>query len=273
MQNDTHLHSLYTASNEKPLIAVMANSGCEDELPFQSIDDKYLKAVIDGLDAIPIIIPTLFNPTQIQQALQLVDGIILTGDTSNINPARYKEKGTHETHGPFDTKRDDASLFTIQFALEHDIPMLGICRGMQEMNIALGGSLQTGIIHNSRYAKHLKMDYSHTVHERYAPAHQLEVSSDGLLYQLTKKNIVNVNSLHEQAIARLGQGLIIDAVSEDGLIEAFHHPKQRFFFAVQWHVEYNLASDCLSQAIFHGFKHSITPQTKQAIIAEPMTVY
>lgn len=244
--------------NQKtPLIGVLANTDHSQALRAQTIDDKYLLAAINGAGATPIIIPTILSQAHLSRLFALLDGIILTGDASNIDPALYGETGDLESHGPFDKSRDETAMWLINQALEKDVPILGICRGMQEMNVALGGTLQTGIIEQEQYAYHAKIDYELSVEERYCDAHSAQLSDQGLLKKVLGVERILVNSLHEQAVAKLADSLVLDASSEDHLIEAFHHPEKRFFLGVQWHVEFALEKNLISSAIFKAFTDSL----------------
>jgi putative glutamine amidotransferase len=240
-----------------PLVGILANTDNSQELEAQTIDNKYLFAAINGAGATPIIIPTVLSKTHLSRLFGLLDGIILTGDASNIDPALYGVTGSLESHGPFDESRDRSAMWLINQALEKDIPMLGICRGMQEMNVALGGTLQIGIIEREDYDQHEKVNYSLSADKRYAPSHKALLSDDGLLRNVLGLDSISVNSLHEQAVSILGNDLVLDALSQDHIIEAFHHPHKRFFVGVQWHVEYALEKNRVSSAIFKAFTDSL----------------
>ncbi len=241
---------------QTPLVGVLANTDNSQELEAQTIDHKYLFAAINGTGATPIIIPTILSTTHLSRLFDLVDGIILTGDASNINPLLYGVSGNLESHGPFDESRDVAAMWLIKKAFDTDTPILGICRGMQEMNVALGGTLQTDIIEKSAYSHHTIIDYQMSVEQRYANSHSAALSENSLLKKVLGVDSILVNSLHEQAVEKLATGLIADASSQDHLIEAFHHPNKRFFVGLQWHVEYALQTNPISCAIFKAFTES-----------------
>ncbi|OUS39431.1 gamma-glutamyl-gamma-aminobutyrate hydrolase ['Osedax' symbiont bacterium Rs2_46_30_T18] len=252
---------------EPPLIGVLANTDHSDEIAAQTIDEKYLLAAITGAGATPIIIPTLLSEEHLSRLINLVDGIILTGDASNIDPGLYRACGTVESHGPFDKKRDTVALWLITQALQQNIPILGICRGMQEMNVALGGTLQTGIVDNEQFSEHSGIDYGLAADLRYAHSHNVSLSRQGLLKEILGQEVIGVNSLHEQAVAELGRDLVVNATSADNIVEAFHHPGKDFFLGVQWHVEYALKNDPVSVAILAAFTRAINASQRQTIAA------
>ncbi|MFT5708331.1 MAG: putative glutamine amidotransferase [Oceanospirillaceae bacterium] len=253
-----NISSLAKASDSNtPLVGVLANTDNSQELLAQTVDNKYLIAVINGAGATPIIIPTILSQTHLCRLFDLVDGIILTGDSSNIDPMLYGVTGNLDSHGPFDKFRDASAMWLINKAFNNDIPILGICRGMQEMNVALGGTIQTGIIEKKIYSQHQKIDYELSVDQRYAHSHSTQLSEKGLLKKWLGVDNILVNSLHEQAVDKLGEGLVLDASSQDHVIEAFHHPDKRFFLGVQWHVEYELEENPISMAILKAFTESL----------------
>lgn len=240
-----------------PLVAVMANSGYDGGLGNQSVDNKYLQAVLEGAGAIPVIIPTLFSQRELAQIIDTVDGIVLTGDGSNMQPSLYGVEGDTASHGPFDAARDSAALWLIEQALEKDIPLLGICRGMQEMNVALGGTLRNDIVDNPEFFQHGPLPMDLPPEQRYAPCHRLQLTEPGLLRCLLAADEVEVNSLHEQAVGQLAGPLVLDACADDGMVEAFHHPEKSFFLGVQWHAEFNASQDPVSKPIFAAFADAV----------------
>ncbi len=254
-------YTSHSANNSRatrlPLIAVMANSGESGDLGVQSVDNKYLQAVIGAAGAVPIVVPTIFSPRELQQVIDRVDGIVLTGDGSNIDPARYGVCGTVASHGPFDRERDSVALWLIEQALSRDIPMLGICRGLQEMNVALGGTLRTDVVENTAFSLHSDIDMAEPPASRYAPCHTINLAAEGLLRQVLDTAQVDVNSLHEQAVDRIGEGLVLNACAEDGIVEALHHPGKRFFLGVQWHAEFNAENNPVSKSIFSAFSEAV----------------
>lgn len=241
----------------RPLVAVMANSGHEAGLSTQTVDDKYCRAITDVVGANCIILPTISDQKSLADLIQIVDGILLTGDAANIEPRHYGVKGNVDSHGPFDVNRDKSVLALIRLAHENDVPLLGICRGMQEMNVACGGTLRNDLYGNADFEHHRDRPANGAPDERYGPAHLVTLIQDGRLANQLKLDRADVNSLHEQAVDKLASNLRADAISTDGLVEALHDPTRRFFYGVQWHAEYGAKTDPVSQAVFKMFAQSL----------------
>lgn len=181
------------------------------------------------------------------QALDRLDGLLLSGSPSNVDPALYG--AADETPGQHDPARDGTSFPLIHAALRRGMPLLGICRGLQELNVALGGSLHQRV--------HLVPDRDdHTGGtglrpERYAPRHDVTLS--GGLGELLRHERVRVNSVHGQAVDRLADRLEVEAMAPDGTIEAVRVRDAGFARAVQWHPEWDCLNDPHSMALFHAF--------------------
>ncbi|MCZ4271266.1 gamma-glutamyl-gamma-aminobutyrate hydrolase family protein [Maritalea porphyrae] len=243
--------------NRLPLIAVMANSGFEAGLPTQTVDDKYCRAVSEAVGANCIVVPTSASADALEDLVQIVDGILLTGDTTNVEPHHYGGVGNLQSHGPFDPQRDRSVLQLIKLAHKKDVPMLGICRGMQEMNVALGGTLRNDLYGNLSFADHCVRPQDGPPETRYAPSHIVELVQDGRLREHLGLVRAEVNSLHKQAVDILADSLRSEAISQDGLVEAFCDPDRNFFYGVQWHAEFSALSDQVSQALFAMFSQSV----------------
>jgi putative glutamine amidotransferase len=240
-----------------PIVGILATSTSDAGLDAQIIDDKYLLAAMEVVGAVPVILPTLFGKKELERILPMLDGVILTGDASNLQPSLYGADGNAKSHGPFDAKRDASAFELIQMAFDRDIPLLGICRGMQEMNVVLGGTMRNDVNENKSFDRHHPTDYSQPPCQRYGAAHELKLESDGLLAEILGPGSHSVNSLHEQAVETLAPALMLDATSEDGLIEAFHHPNKRFFMGLQWHAEFAAKDNAISIAIFKAFERAM----------------
>jgi putative glutamine amidotransferase len=216
------------------------------------VGEKYLEALIDGANALPLIIPVLADQLEIDNILDHVDGILLTGSPSNVEPHHYDgelgEVGTMQ-----DPHRDATTLPLGRRALELGIPLFAVCRGIQELNVLLGGSLHQNIHEVPGYHSH-KENPEDTLDDQYGPSHKVHLVEGGLLRELAGADSEEVNSLHSQGIARLADGVAIEAVADDGLIEAFQvDTSPGFALAVQWHPEWQVTKNKFSMAIFKAF--------------------
>jgi putative glutamine amidotransferase len=236
----------------RPVIGVPADRRQLDPHPFHMVGEKYLEALIDGANALPLIIPVLADQLEIDNILDHVDGILLTGSPSNVEPHHYDgEPG--EAGAMQDPHRDATTLPLGRRALELGIPLFAVCRGIQELNVLLGGSLHQNIHEVPGYHSH-KENPEDTLDDQYGPSHTVHLVEGGLLRELAGADNVEVNSLHSQGIARLADGVAIEAVADDGLIEAFQvDTSPGFALAVQWHPEWQVTKNNFSLAIFKAF--------------------
>jgi putative glutamine amidotransferase len=197
-----------------------------------------------------MMIPPLGRRLDIEELLGRVDGLLLTGSPSNIEPQHY---GGNNSVPPHDPHRDATTLKLLRRAVERAIPLLAICRGCQEVNVAYGGTLHPQLDQVEGLIRH-REDSTRPLDEQYAPTHKLELTDTGLLASLAGTTDVSVNSLHTQGVAKLGAGLVVEATAPDGLIEAFSvQGSAAFSLAVQWHPEWKVAENPFYLAIFKAF--------------------
>ena len=236
----------------KPVIGVPACRKNIDGQPFHAVGEKYLQALIDGADALPLIIPVMAEHLVIDDVLAQVDGVFLTGSLSNVEPRHYA--GTPSDPGTLhDPDRDAATLPLTRRALTAGVPILAVCRGFQEVTVALGGSLHQKVHEVTGYHDH-REPADAPLELRYGPSHEVNLVPGGLLSQLAGADKIMVNSLHSQGVARLPDGVTVEAVADDGLIEAFTVDEvPGFAVAVQWHPEWQLAKNPFSMALFGAF--------------------
>jgi putative glutamine amidotransferase len=236
----------------RPVIGVPACRRILDPHPFHIVGEKYLQALIDGADALPLIIPVLAEHLDIEDVLSQVDGVFLTGSPSNVEPHHYagepSEPGT--LHDP---DRDAATLPLTKRALKAGVPLLAVCRGFQEVTVALGGTLHQKVHEVPGYHMH-KENPEDPLEKQYAPSHTVNLVEGGVLHELAGATNVMVNSLHSQGIAKLPDGVTVEAVADDGLIEAFRVDSvPGFAVGVQWHPEWQVTRNDFSMAIFKAF--------------------
>jgi len=220
--------------------------------PFHAVGEKYLRAVVEAADAVPLLIPALGELVSIDELLEVVDGLLFTGSPSNVEPLHYS--GPASAPGTLhDQDRDATTLPLIPQAIDRGIPVLGICRGFQEMNVAFGGSLHQKLHEVPGFLDH-RDDESQPLDVQYGPAHDVVLEEGGVLRGLSDTDRIRVNSLHNQGVERLAERLVVEARAPDGVVEAFRvRGAQRFALAVQWHPEWKVMSNSFSRALFAAF--------------------
>jgi putative glutamine amidotransferase len=239
-------------SSRKPIVGVPCDRRVVGDYYWHLVREEYLHAVIDGADCVPVLIPAFGDLYDFADLLERFDGLMLTGSLSNVEPHHY-EGPASEPGTLHDPERDATTLPLIPTAIDKGVPVFGICRGFQEMNVALGGTLHQKIHEVEGYSDH-RADESGGVQRRFEQAHDIELERGGLLHKLLGKERVRVNSLHGQGIDRLAPHAVVEARALDGVIEAFRVPEARSFaLAVQWHPEWKLMANPTSQAMFKAF--------------------
>ena len=233
-----------------PLVLVPACNRQLGATPFQVVGQKYVDAVrLAG--ALPLVVPTA-EAHEIDALLDLADGIFLTGSPSNVHPGRFGE-AVHDPSLPLDPARDGWTLPLIPKALERGIPLLAICRGFQEVNVALGGSLHQAVQEQPGHADH-RAPHGAAPEVQYGPAHDIEVVPGGVLESIVERGHIEVNSLHGQGVKQLARGLRVEARAHDGLIEAFSAPEAKGFnLCLQWHPEWQAARNPVSLQLLKAF--------------------
>jgi putative glutamine amidotransferase len=243
---------LGSSSNDRPLVAVPADLKAFEGYRWHACPAQYLEAVANVSGTTPIVIPALGGEIDYSPILDHVDGVLLTGSRSNVHPGNYGVDPT-PAYEPFDEARDATTLPLIRATLERGMPMFAICRGYQELNVSLGGSIATEIQELNERMDH-RAPESTEQDERFAIRHPIEIRAGGPLAAILGAGPVMVNSLHRQAIDRLGEGLEIEATAGDGTIEAVSvKGAAGFALGVQWHPEYWAGSDPASRRLFEAF--------------------
>ncbi len=235
----------------RPWVLIPACARALGDHPFHVVGDKYLAAVrLAG--GMPLVMPAgERDPDEITRLLDLADGVLLTGSPSNVHPVHF-EQGVHDTTLPLDPHRDALTLRLIPEILQRGIPLMAICRGFQEVNVALGGSLLQAVHEAPGLSDH--RGRGDTAEEQYGFAHSVRAAPGGLLSQCLPTPEFKVNSVHGQGIERLAPGLRVEATSPDGLVEAFSWPQARGFnLCVQWHPEWQAANNPVSVRLFTVF--------------------
>ncbi len=237
----------------RPVIGIIGNSHLINETyPAQSSGTMNCAAVAEVAGALPLVIPSDPRYVAVAELLEVCDGFLLTGARPNVHPAEYGEDET-PAHGTFDRGRDAVALPLVRACVERGQPILGICRGFQEMNVALGGSLHPEIRDLPGRMNH-RMPPDGTLEEKFAIRHAVHFTDGGVFHRLMGAVTVMTNTLHGQGINRAGSRIVIDGRADDDTPEAiFVRDAPGFALGVQWHPEWNAALDPVSRPLFEAF--------------------
>ncbi len=218
--------------------------------------DTYVRATDQVVAAVPLLIPANGSSADIESLLAHIDGLMLTGSRSNVDPALY-DGLPHPEDTPEDAARDVVTTALVRGAVARGMPVLGICRGLQEINVAFGGSLHQNVAEIPGRA-----DHSAPLHPDFAvrTGNRHDVTLSGEMRVIAGENRITVNSLHHQAIDRLGHGLVVEGVAADATIEAIRVGGAAFAIGVQWHPEYDFLTNPVSHAIFRAFGNALRPR-------------
>lgn len=242
-------HSLALTGRRKPLVLIPACSRMLGYHPFFVAGQKYVDAArLAG--AIALVVPSV-GVEEIDSLLDMADGVLLTGSPSNVHPSHFGET-VHDESLPLDPVRDGWTLPLIPRALARGLPLFAICRGFQEANVALGGSLYQAVQEVPGQHDH-RGQVDGPAEIQYDFAHEVEVIPGGRLESIVQVGGFRVNSVHGQGVNRLAPGLRVEARAPDGLIEAFSLPGDTFNLCVQWHPEWQAAQNPISRKLFEAF--------------------
>ena len=214
--------------------------------------EKYLRAVADAAGGCPVVLPSFPAGFDVLECLDRLDGLLLTGSTSDLEPHHYEGPASPDG-AEHDPARDGAALSLIPAAIRSGLPLLAICRGFQEINVAMGGSLHPAVHDVAGFETHHE-NKDDPVEVQYGPAHAVRFAPGGLLEELAGAPSAIVNSVHRQGVDRMADGLTVEATAPDGLVEAFTvRDAPNFTLAVQWHPEWKATDNPFYTAIFHAF--------------------
>jgi putative glutamine amidotransferase len=255
--------------SKRPLIAGIPCDRKTDGLhPFHMVGEKYIAAVRGGAALMPLLIPVIEPSLGIADILAAVDGLLFTGSLSNVAPRRYGGPAPRDA-SLLDEARDTTTLPLLHAAIDAGMPALCLCRGFQELNVALGGTLHQHLEELPGRLDHRDRD-GDPVEKKYGPAHDVTVAPGGILAGLARERTFAVNSLHSQGIDRLAPSLRVEATAPDGTIEAVSSAQARgFLLGVQWHPEWRYADNPVSRAIFAAFGDAVRARAKMRH-AEPV---
>lgn len=230
--------------------------------PFQAVGEKYLRAVVDGSGCLPLVIPSLSPPLDLGEILGHLDGLLLTGAYSNIEPHHYSDEPSYPGNH-HDPARDATTLGIVPLAIQMGVPVLALCRGFQEVNVALGGTLHQKVHDLPGHDDH-RENPDDPLGVQYAPSHPLVLAEGGLLAGIAGAREAMVNSLHGQGLRTLGRGLVVEATARDGLVEAVRlDDPGPFLLAVQWHPEWRVTENPFYLGIFQAFAAACRERASQ----------
>ena len=240
----------------RPLVGVTADYRTYDNAPYHVVGDKYLRAVWEAADCTPLVIPAMAESQEAAAMLGTLDGLLFTGSPSNVHPTLYGHTPS-ERYEPYDQARDAMTFRMIEAALGKGLPTLFICRGFQELNAALGGTL-----HPRVHEVEGRMDHRMPKHDdpdvRYGPRHAMTFTAGGRFAEIAGATEIEVNSLHGQGIDRPAPGLTIEGHAPDGTPEAVTvDGAKAFALGVQWHPEYKPLENEFSTRLFRAFSQAV----------------
>ncbi|MDT8856189.1 gamma-glutamyl-gamma-aminobutyrate hydrolase family protein [Paracoccaceae bacterium Fryx2] len=244
-------------SSRRPVVGIIGNMNLlEQSYPVHAGGTMNSEAVSQVAGCLPLIIPTDPRFVTVDELLDLCDGFLLTGGRPNVHPSEYGEDET-PAHGAFDRCRDAITLPLVRACVERGQPFLGICRGFQEVNVALGGTLFPEIRDLPGRMNH-RMPPDGSIEEKFALRHKVRFSTGGPFHRMLGAEEVMTNTLHGQGINRPGKGVVIDGVAPDGTPEAIYvADAPGFTLSVQWHPEWNACNDPVSRPLFAAFGRAV----------------
>lgn len=245
-----------------PLIGVTACTKQVGLHPYHIAGDKYVRAVAVGAGGLPVVIPSLAELLDFDALLDSLDGLLLTGSPSNVEPHLYN--GSASAPGTLhDPARDATTLPLIRAAVANGVPVFGICRGFQELNVAFGGTLHQKVHETGTFMDHREPE-NEPVDIQYAPSHPLHVQPGGVLAGLGLPSEIRVNSIHGQGVDRLAPGLRVEALAPDGLIESISvEGAASFALGVQWHPEWQVRDNPDYLTLFQAFGDACRKRASQ----------
>ncbi|MEM9267448.1 MAG: gamma-glutamyl-gamma-aminobutyrate hydrolase family protein [Pseudomonadota bacterium] len=249
----------------RPVIGIIANqSMLNDTYPIFGTGRASMEAVVEVTGGVPLSVPTLDGGADVAELLDICDGFVLPGGRPNVHPNEYGHEAT-DAHGEFDAERDKLCLPLIREAVSRSVPILGICRGFQEFNVAFGGTLHPEIRELPGRMNH-RMPPDGTLEEKFALRHTIRLTPGGVFAQIFGADEVKVNSLHGQGIDAPGKRVKIEGWAPDGTPEALRiENAPGFALAVQWHPEHNAAADPVSRPLFEAFGAALKQKGLRAV--------
>jgi putative glutamine amidotransferase len=252
----------------RPVVGVIGNAYLvENRFAAQMVGERNLRAIAEVSGALPLMFAGSPDITDAGALLDVVDGVLLTGARANVHPTRFGTE-PHPKHEPYDNARDDVALALTEMCVARGVPIFGVCRGFQEMNVAFGGTLHPEIRELPGRMNHrMPRLESGEIHPDaaviFADRHDVTLVPDGAFARLLGCETIRVNSLHGQGILDPGRRVIIEGVAEDGTIEAIRiADAPGFALGVQWHAEYDPQRNPVNRALFQAFGQALLEQKR-----------
>ena len=247
----------------RPVVGVIGNAHLMDNrYQVQAVGERNLKAVANVANALPVMFAGSPDITDISGILDVVDGVLLTGGRANVHPSYFGVEAC-EAYEPYDQRRDALALALIEACVDRGVPIFGICRGMQEMNVAFGGSLHPEIREipgrmNHRMPRLENGEIHPDINVIFADRHDVSLVSGGTFATLLGRDTIRVNSLHGQGVLDPGKRVVIEGVAEDGTVEAIRIAEAPgFALGVQWHAEYDPHKNEINRTLFKAFGEAL----------------
>ncbi|MGJ5618582.1 gamma-glutamyl-gamma-aminobutyrate hydrolase family protein [Sulfitobacter sp. MF3-043] len=241
----------------RPIVGIIGNSYLlNDQYPVHAGGQMNSDAISEVSGCVPLIIPSDPRHVSVAELLDICDGFLLTGGRPNVHPEEYGEAET-AAHGEFDRARDAIALPLVRACVERGQPFLGICRGFQEVNVAMGGTLYPEIRDLPGRMNH-RMPPDGSLEEKFELRHDVTFAQGGVFHDVMGAQIVRTNTLHGQGIKEPGLRIVVDGHAEDGTPEAIYvKGALGFTLAVQWHPEWDAANDPVSRPLFERFGDAV----------------
>jgi len=247
----------------RPVVGVIGNAyRIEKRFAIQMVGERNLRAVAEVTGALPLMFAASPDITDVGALLDTVDGILLTGARANVHP-KYFRAEPDSRHEPYDLRRDELALKLSEVCIARGVPLFGICRGLQEMNVAFGGSLHPEIRELPGRMNHrMPRLESGEIHPDpkviFADRHDVRLTPGGTFAKLLGSETIRVNSLHGQGILEPGERVVVEGVAEDGTIEAIRiADAPGFALGVQWHAEYDPQRNPINRTLFQAFGEAL----------------
>jgi putative glutamine amidotransferase len=254
---------------KRPVVGVIGSAHlAENRFPAQRVGERNLMAVADVAGALPLIFAGDPDLTELDALLDTVDGVLLTGARANVHPTHFGAE-EHPSYEPYDRRRDALALELVKVCVERGVPLLGVCRGFQEMNVAFGVSLHPEIRElpgrmNHRMPRLPNGDIHPDQDVVYGDRHDVRLTPGGVFATLLGQEVIRVNSLHGQGILAPGERIVVEGLAEDGTIEAIRvADAPGFALGVQWHAEYNPQSNPINRALFQAFGTAVAEHNRR----------